>query len=327
MEILRVRLLGQLHIQRGEQVVTNLLPPKLQELFCYLLLFRDRPHQRETLASLLCSTSSTTQSKRNLRQALWQLQSSAAIRDDAGHSDLFLVDARWIQLNPTANLWLDVQALDQAYSRSEGMAGLVLDATQIQALHDAVELYQGDLLEGCFQDWCFHERERLQNIYLCVLEKLMDHCEVYGQYEAGLAYGARVLQYDGARERTFRRLMRLHYLAGERSAAMRQYDHCVKTLRRELDVTPSARTVALYQQVRKGHLKVMTRRPTSQSRPSEAPEPERSEMLRQLRQMQRDLDHLQEQLGDAIRKAEQVGSRKTDRPAPALKNPHQGSCP
>ena len=315
MEVLEVRLLGQLHIQRGKQVVTDLLTPKLQELLCYLLLFGDRPHPREPLASLLWASSSTAQSKRNLRQALWQLQSSAAIRDHADTTDLLLVDAHWIQLNPAANVWLDVQALDQAYSRSEGMPGLMLDATQIQVLQAAVELYQGDLLEGWFQDWCLHERERLQNIYLCVLEKLMDHCESCGQYEAGLAYGARVLQCDGARERTYRRLMRLHYLAGERSAAIREYDRCVKALRRELDVTPSDRTVALYQQVRKGHLRVISRTATSRCPPGEPLGSERLDLLSQLKEIQMDLVHLQDQLEDAIRRAEQVEVRRADRSA------------
>ena len=38
-----------------------------------------------------------------------------------------------------------------------------------------------------------------------------------------LAYGARILHCDRARERTHRRLMRLHFLAGDRTAALRQY--------------------------------------------------------------------------------------------------------
>lgn len=318
MEALEVRLFGQLHIQRGQQVVTDQLPPKLKELLCYLLLFGDRPHPRETLASLLWANSSTAQSKRNLRQALWQLQSSAAVREPVGAGDLLLVDAYWIQLNPAASVWLDVQVLDHAYSRSEGMPGLALDARQIQVLHAAVELYQGDLLEGWFQDWCLHERERLQNIYLCILEKLMDHCETYGQYEAGLAYGARVLQCDGARERTYRRLMRLHCLAGERSAAVRAYDRCAKALRQELDVAPSDQTVALYQRVRKGHLKVIPRRPAAFRPPREPLSPGSLALSRQLRQIQEDLARLQDQLEDAIHRVEQIENRRLERSARQL---------
>ena len=37
-------------------------------------------------------------------------------------------------------------------------------------------VYRGDLLEGCYQDWCLFERERLQNAYLAMLDKLMVRC-------------------------------------------------------------------------------------------------------------------------------------------------------
>jgi hypothetical protein len=191
--------------------------------------------------------------------------------------------------------------------------GQALDTTQVQALREAVALYHGDLFEGCFHDWCLYERERLQNLFLGALDKLMDYCEACGDYESGLAYGSRILQYDGARERTHRRLMRLYCLAGERSAAMRQYDHCVQALRRELDVTPSDRTLTLYQQVRKGHLRVVPRPPHSLSRPGGPVGSEWSELLEQLTRMQQDLAHLQVRLEDAIRRAEGGWIREMDR--------------
>lgn len=310
MDSLQVCLFGQLHIQRGDQMLTDQLPPKLQELFCYLLLSRDRPHSRETVASLLWATSSTAQSKRNLRQALWQLQRSTALCGSARNGDLFLVDAHWIQLNPSADLQLDVEALDQAYAHTEGVPGRALDANQVQALHEAVSLYRGDLLEGWFQDWCLCERERLQNIYLCVLDKLMDHCETCCQYEAGFAYGARVLQCDGARERTYRRLMRLHFLAGDRSAALRQYDLCVAALRRELDVAPSDRTIDLYRRVRNGQFRALPRTGLPSRGASGPAGSQCTDLVAQLRLMQRDLARLQGQVEEAIRRAERTGDRQ-----------------
>jgi DNA-binding SARP family transcriptional activator len=57
-----------------------------------------------------------------------------------------------------------------------------------------------------------------------------------------------------AHERIHRRLMRLYYLAGDRTAALRQYERCVTLLREELGVDPSERTVALYRQIRSGRL-------------------------------------------------------------------------
>ena len=60
-----------------------------------------------------------------------------------------------------------------------------------------------------------------------------------------------MLREDRARERTHRRLMRLYYLAGDRTGALRQYERCAAALRQELDVEPSRRTSELERRIRR----------------------------------------------------------------------------
>jgi DNA-binding SARP family transcriptional activator len=43
--------------------------------------------------------------------------------------------------------------------------------------------------------------------------------------------------------------MRLHLLAGDRTAALRQYEQCVQLLQRELAVKPATSTIALYERI------------------------------------------------------------------------------
>jgi len=250
MSTLTVCLFGKLHMQCGEQVLAGLGARKVQELFAYLLLHRKRRHSREVLAGLLWGDSTTAQSRKYLRNALWRLRSVLDSGAGAENGGALLVEPGWVCLNPDADLWLDVATFEQIFARVQGVPGRALDTLRVQALRKALDLYRGDLLEGCFQDWCLYERERLQNMYLAILDKLMDHCEARAEYEAGLAYGTCILSYDKARERTHRRLMRLYYLAGDRTAALRQYDRCVEALRRELAVRPAARTITLYEQIR-----------------------------------------------------------------------------
>ncbi|MCI0396119.1 MAG: bacterial transcriptional activator domain-containing protein [Chloroflexi bacterium] len=249
MSILSISLFGKVHICWSEHTLCGLEARKAQELFCYLLLYRERPHCRETLSGLLWGGNSATQSKKYLRQALWQLQTTLDSGAESGHCPLLLVEADWIQLNPEAALWLDVAEFEQASTLAQGIAGRELDSQMAQALQAAVQLYQGDLLEGWYQDWCLFERERLQNMYLDMLNKLMDYCVTHQEYEAGLAYGMRILRCDQAHEPTHRQLMRLQYLAGNRTAALRQYERCVAALNEELGVGPARNTVALYEQL------------------------------------------------------------------------------
>ena len=154
----------------------------------------------------------------------------------------------------TPNVSLDVDAFERTYALVHGIEGRELNREQVTALKTAVALYHGDLLEDWYHDWCIFERERLQNIYLAMLDKLLHYCEFSGAYEAGMAYGMQLLRCDRAHERTYRNLMRLHYLAGDRTGALRQFRRCEKVLRKELNVAPSRRTHDLFLQVQNDQL-------------------------------------------------------------------------
>ncbi len=254
MSTLSIQLFGKFCVRRNEQVLEGFDARKVQELFCYLLLHRNHSLPRETLAGLLWLDTTTIQSKKNLRQALWQLQSALGSQTVPINDRVLLVEPEWVQLNLEANFWLDVVAFERAFDLVQKVPGHELDAQRVQVLQDAVQLYQGPLLEGWYQDWCLLERERLQNMYLVVLDKLMSYCEVYHDYETSLLYGMRIMCYDRARERTHRRLMRLYYLLGDRAEALRQYERCASALEEELGVNPSKGTLALYRQIQADQL-------------------------------------------------------------------------
>ena len=254
MQGLHVSLLGKFCIKRGEAQIYKLESRKAEELLCYLLVSRERAHPREALAELLWGQDVSFQSKNYLRKALWQLQSTLEPLADQEEQRLLLVEPDWIQCNPECDLWLDVAVIEDAFKLAKGILGRALTQEQAQALEAAVELYKGDLLADCYQDWCLFERERLQYQYLGILDKLMDYCEQHQDYESGLAYGERILRYDRAHERTHSQMMRLHYLAGDRIAALRQYDKCRAALHEELDIEPGEHIRQIYQQIRQDTL-------------------------------------------------------------------------
>lgn len=247
MRHLTISLFGKLQVRGDAQALPGFDRRKTQELFCYLLLFRDRPHPREILADLFWSD--TSQPRLHLRKALWQIQAALNAPAEADGDGLFWVEPAWIQLNPQAALSLDVVQLENIYLQVQGLPGSRLDPHLAHLLHSIVDLYRGDLLEDCYTDWCLVERERYRHMYLAMLDKLMAFCEAQHQFEAGVGYGRLALRWDLARERTHRRLMRLLYLNGDRTEALRQYAHCAQTLKEELGVEPTARTKTLYHQI------------------------------------------------------------------------------
>jgi len=246
----RIHLFGRFRVEYDEEPLEGLGTFKVQELLSYLLIHRNRPRPREALAALLWGDTPTDKSRKYLRQALWHLQTALKSRDAAAGDHILLVEDNWVQLNTRSEIWLDVAVLEETFATLKDKPGWELSTDEKDQMQVAVQVYAGELLEGSYQDWCLFERERLQNIFLALLYKLMSHCEAHHEYEAGQVFGTRILNYDRASERTHRRLMHLQYMAGDRTAALRQYDRCVLALDEDLGVKPDKRTVALYEKIR-----------------------------------------------------------------------------
>jgi len=301
---LKIYLFGKLQVQLGDRVLDTLNTRKVQELFVYLLLHGQRLHCREVLAALLWDKSTTTQSLKYLRQTLWQLQTALDSNPATDQAGLLLIDSEWIGLNSQADVWLDTAAFEKAFACVQGLRrGRALDPECVQALQNAVEFYRGDLLEGWYQDWCLYERERLQNLYLAMLDNLMDYCESQHDYQTGVNYGLRILRHDQARERTHRQLMRLYYLADDRTAALRQYECCVAALNEELGVEPAQSTVTLYNQIRAGGL---DESPLSQTHLNQTVDALLPEILDRLKQLQTTVVALQDQVKQDIQALQQT---------------------
>lgn len=250
MTLLSIELFGKFGARLDGHPVSGLEAGKVQELLCFLLLHRTQPHSREKLAGLLWGDSSTTQSKKYLRQSLWQLQTALEPYAQTTGEKLLICEPNWIQINSACALWLDVQEIETAFTLVGTIPSYELPQTQVEGLKKAVTLYRGDLLEGWYQDWCWYERERYQIIYLSLLDKLIAYCEMQKDYEAAINYGIRVLRHDRARECTHQHMIRLYMLSGDRAAALRQFQRCSVALHEELGVTPSKATLALHEQVR-----------------------------------------------------------------------------
>ena len=227
---------------------------KAKELFAYLLLNQERPHRRQVLMTFLWEESSEARAQKYLRQTLWQLQSGLDPCFPDPDQRPLQVDVDWVGIDPGAGIWCDAVEFQEAFQQSQGTPGEALGPGQIGVLQEAIRYYQGDLLEGWDLHWCLIEREHLQNLYLMMLEKLMDACEVNNRYEEGILYGMRALKQDYARERTHRRMMRLYSRLGDRNGALRQYEQCVAALRAELDVAPARRTQELCDRIRSDDL-------------------------------------------------------------------------
>ncbi len=119
----------------------------------------------------------------------------------------------------------------------------------LSALREAVALYRGDFLAGFYDDWMVVERERLRELFLAALERLLALCKAGGAYEEALGYAQRLVAEDPLREAGHREVMRLCHLLGRSNKALQQYELCRAVLAEELGAEPTAATTVLYREI------------------------------------------------------------------------------
>ncbi len=242
--MLRVSLLGDFCVQYGEMPVRDIETPRLQSLLAYLLLHRSAPQSRAYLAFLFWPDTNESQARTNLRNLLHHL------RHALPNSDTYLdVTVQTMQWRSDAPFSLDIIDFNTEISQAEQALKQNSPLSAREAFIRAADLYKGDLLPSCYDEWIISHREGLRQSYLDVLERLGNLLEEQRDYQGAIRNTQQLLRYDPLHEAAYRRLIRLHALNDDRAGALRVYHTCTTVLQRELEVEPSAATREVYQQL------------------------------------------------------------------------------
>ena len=120
-----------------------------------------------------------------------------------------------------------------------------------------MDLYGGDFLTGFilkdsvnFDDWQISQTQSLQSDLISALERLVHYLSEKGEFKKAITYAQKWLEMDRINEGIHRQLMELYAKTGERSAALEQYEGCVKILKEKLGVSPQESTALLYEAIK-----------------------------------------------------------------------------
>ncbi len=191
---------------------------------------------REKLADMFWANSGDKQAQDSLRQTLASVRK--ALRE---HGNCITTGQGVVALD-NENVWIDVVDFE-AFSGSKAAN----DREQ------ALSLYQGDLLddfrikEEHFEAWLLPMRERLRAKAIGMLEEGIDAAY---DVEQSIALASRLLEMEPGNETAHRALMRAYASQGRENLALKQFDHCRGILNRDLDVEPSRRTIALFEEIK-----------------------------------------------------------------------------
>ena len=240
---LQFRLLGNIQLRRNGTPVTDFSAGKKAALLSYLAV-TGTAHTRSALAGLLWGAMPEAKARGNLSKAL------STLRREFG--DHLTITRQTVSFNRKSDYWLDVEIF------AAGVANGSIDSLQ-----EAIELYQGDFLDGFyvrtapeFETWVLTQQTHLKELALQALHTLAGHFTAQGGTGRTVAinYITRLLEIDSWREEAHRQMMRLLATTGQRGTALAQYEKCRQILAEEVGVAPEAETTQLYEQIRSGNL-------------------------------------------------------------------------
>ncbi|WP_029215400.1 AfsR/SARP family transcriptional regulator [Kallotenue papyrolyticum] len=227
---------------------------KALALLAYLALER-QAHSRETLATLLWPEYSTERAYANLRRTIWSLNRALG-------REMLEINRDTVLLPPEADLWIDVETFRErlATPARHAHSPQQLCTTCLAALSEAAQLYRSDFMLGFrlggiqeFDNWQFMQAESLRQQLAAALERLVQGYSAQRDFAAALNYARRWLLLDPLHEPAHQWIMRVYVWAGQRSAALRQYQECVNLLHEQLGVEPQAETRELYHAIKDKH--------------------------------------------------------------------------
>jgi DNA-binding SARP family transcriptional activator/predicted ATPase/class 3 adenylate cyclase len=236
MSLYKLTLFGGFDLTSSEQGSIDISAKKAKALLAYLALQPNKVHQREILASLLWDECSSTQARQSLRQTLSALRKTLNTGESMIDGDQQLVFLHKDQIE------IDVLNFDKLCKQDDKAS-----------LPDALELYQGELLEGLytrsqgFDDWLEMERSQRREKALQIMDSLLEEAQSGNQLEQVIRLGIKMTALDPLRESVHRVLMNTYNKQGRRNAALKQYRLCQQLLRDELTIAPEQETQTLYQ--------------------------------------------------------------------------------
>jgi DNA-binding SARP family transcriptional activator/CheY-like chemotaxis protein len=246
---MRILFLGNFQVMIRDRIVDEWPGKKGKSIFAYLSYHSDKRIIRDVLMDVFWPKSMRDSARNSLNVAIHGLRKRFQQVDAEKEYIVFSNECYFI--NPEIEIWTDVNEFGdlwmkaQSVERSQGLEAAA-------ALYDQVaSTYSGDFMsDELYEDWSTLERENLKEIFLVALEKISECRLQAGSLEETISICKTILERDNCREEIYRRLMCCYQKAGRRDKALFVYRQCIRSLKGELDVEPSAATVELYRKIK-----------------------------------------------------------------------------
>ncbi|MGC7101642.1 AfsR/SARP family transcriptional regulator [Amycolatopsis lurida] len=251
-----MRFFGEFSVHVGEAPVEQLCTGQISALFQCLLLNRGRTVGRDQLFEVLWPGREWSSMGRALKVTAHSLR--RALKDAVVGTGAPPAEISWQghgYVLRADDLWLDVDEFGASMDAGRTAADDGDPGLAMRCYRRAVELYRGDLLMAEAGDWATARRECDRALVLYALGCLRADALHRGSHPEVLALCRRIIEIDPYHEEMYQTLMLVHGRRGELGQVRNWHELCVRRLRDDLDVTPTATTSGIYTRAVRGELR------------------------------------------------------------------------
>src|SRR6266566_3209694 len=258
---LYLTLLGPPEVRHADQVL--LFSTRKELALLIYLAVEGGVHSRKNLSEQFWPEGDARHGRAALRITLLHLRHMLGEGADVSPVPHLLIKGDTLGLDLTSALELDLHILLEAWTSARASTNTTstmpaeAHRTLLARLQRAISLPRGEFLEGfslrdapAFDDWVRFQREywhlRTSEVFDCLSQMQFEA----GELEAAIETVSRWLVLAPLHEDAYRRLMRLHFAAGDRAAALNAFDTCRARLATGMQTEPTPETVALASRMR-----------------------------------------------------------------------------
>src|SRR6266487_455472 len=260
---LSLRLLGPPEVRHADQLL--LFSTRKELALLIYLAVEGRLHSRKTLSEQFWPEGDARHGRAALRITLLHLRHLLDEGADVSPVPHLLIQHDTLGLDLTSALELDLHILHEAWTSARASTHTSLTMPEeahrslLAQLKRATGLPRGEFLEGfslrdapAFDDWVRFQREYWHLRINEIFDRLSRLQFEAGELAPAIATVKRWLVPAPLHEEAYRRLMRLHFAAGDRYAALHTYDVCRARLSTDMQTEPTPETMALASRMRAG---------------------------------------------------------------------------
>jgi LuxR family transcriptional regulator, maltose regulon positive regulatory protein len=237
-----IRALGKMQVRINNKLIrtADWQVQSARDLFFLILSFKDGL-TKEEIGAYFWPDSTPAELKLRFKNTVYRLRRAIGRETISFDDELYL-------FNRDLDYEYDVETFLHEIDLAHQAAG---PEQRIRHYQAAIRNYHGEFMPEVEETWVISEREQLQRIFIESITSLIELHLAARHYDRVLEYCQRAIEVDACQEAAHRFAMQAHAALGNRAAIQRQYELCCASLHSEMDITPSAQSINLYNELMK----------------------------------------------------------------------------